>query len=186
MGFIDPGDAQVYDDSYFANYAKLADTDIGRRLNAARLAMLARHWDGAGVVDIGIGAGTFCEARPGTMGFDVNPVGIEWLRARRLFVDPYETPVDVACFWDAIEHILEPAPLLANIRHLILVSLPIFRGAAHVLSSKHRKPGEHIYYWTDSGFRSFMAMQGWRCVETNDEETRIGREDIRSYAFRRA
>jgi hypothetical protein len=31
-----------------------------------------------------------------------------------------------------------------------------------------------------------MALHGWRCVETNDDETRIGREDILSYAFTRA
>jgi hypothetical protein len=30
-----------------------------------------------------------------------------------------------------------------------------------------------------------MAGLGWRCLETNDDETRIGREGIASFAFRR-
>jgi hypothetical protein len=184
LGFY-PVSAQPYDAAYFANYAALADTDIGRRLNAARVAMVARHWEGL-VVDIGIGAGTFVDSRSGTKGYDVNPVGVAWLKARGLFVDPYAKPVDVVTTWDALEHILDPAPLLANVRRWVFVSLPIFHNVAHVMGSKHYKPSEHAWYFTDSGFRSFMAALGWRCVEVNDEETQIGREDIKSYAFRRA
>lgn len=184
VGFY-PVTAQPYDQAYFDNYAALADTDIGRRLNAARLAMLARHCDGGTVVDIGIGAGTFVESRPGTMGYDVNPVGVAWLRERGLYLDPYDTPVDVAVFWDSLEHILNPAPLLAHVRTLVLVSIPIFRDVAHVLSSKHWKPAEHAWYWTHDGFVRVMAELGWRLEETNDYETVIGREDIMSFAFRR-
>lgn len=184
LGFY-PVTDNPYNGSYFENYAALADTDIGRKLNAARLAMLDRHWDGGDVVDIGIGAGTFCQSRPGIKGFDVNPVGIAWLLERGLFVDPYKSEISVACFWDSWEHILNPVPLLANVKHLVLVSIPIFQDSAHVLRSKHFKPAEHAWYCTHEGFIRLMLGLGWDCVEFNDGETKIGREDIRSYAFKR-
>ena len=75
--------------------------------------------------------------------------------------------------------------MLDNIRQRVLVSLPIFRDVAHVLSSKHYKPGEHVFYFTEPGFLFFMREHGWRVIETNDYETKIGREDIKSYAFKR-
>jgi hypothetical protein len=173
---------------YFKHYQALADTDIGRRLNAARVAMLRRHWswDGFGACDIGIGAGTFVEALPLACGFDVAPDGIAWLRQRGRFCDPYAEPIGAACFWDSLEHIHDPAPLLTNVRFLVLASLPIFRDAAHVLGSKHFKRDEHCWYFTGGGLRWFMARLGWRCIEENSDESALGREDIRSYAFRRA
>ena len=175
-----------YGAEYFDNYAKLADTDIGRRLNAARVSMLFRHWgDPSGVVDIGIGAGTFVEAA-NIKGFDINPVGVAWLKERGRFHDPYAEPVDVAVFNDSLEHILNPAPLLANVRHRVLVSVPIFRDVEHVLRSKHFKPSEHAWYFTERGFLWFMDAHGWKVVETNDYESVIGREDIKSFAFARA
>lgn len=176
----------MYGDAYFANYQRLADTDIGRRLTAARVAMLHRHWDAdpAHVVDIGIGAGTFVEAA-GCMGYDINPAGIAWLKERGAFRDPYAREVDGACCWDSLEHMPDPAAFLARIRWRLLVSLPIFRDAEHALRSKHYKPGEHLWYWTERGLLWFMAMHGWDLVESNDNETWIGREDIRSYAFAR-
>lgn len=184
LGFY-PVTANPYNDDYFANYASLADTEIGRKLNAARLAMLDRHWTGGEVVDVGIGAGTFCQARPGIKGYDVNPVGVAWLKERGLYLDPYQRKVSIACFWDSWEHILDPVPLLANVQDVVLVSIPIFRDHAHARASKHFKPAEHAWYFTHGGFVVLMGCLGWDCVEENNEETKIGREDIRSYAFKR-
>ena len=186
MGFLDPGAANIYTQDYFDNYRRLADTDIGRCLTTARVAMLNRHWDtSSGVVDIGIGAGTFVQAA-GCVGYDVNPAGIAWLKERGLFRDPYAGPFDVAVFNDSLEHIVNPTPLLNNVRHRVIVSLPIFRSVEHVLASKHYKPGEHVFYFEERGFLWFMDAHGWKVIETNDYESVIGREDIKSYAFARA
>lgn len=179
--------ANPYGPDYFQHYVDCANTDIGRRLNAARVEMLRRHWDDpSGVVDIGIGAGTFVEAVPGMRGYDVNPLGISWLNERGLFVDPYQQAVDVAVFNDSLEHIINPAPLLANVRHRVLVSLPIFRDVGHLMTSKHRKYDEHAWYFTEPGFLWFMGDLGWSLLESNDYETVIGRDGIKSYAFKRA
>jgi hypothetical protein len=176
--------ASPADAGYFAHYSKLADTSIGRKLNACRITMLKRHWpNGTGVVDIGVGAGTFIESLPGCLGYDVTPDSVSWLKERGLFVDPYKQPIDVATIWDCLEHIHDPIPLLNNVRKLVVTSLPIFSGPDHVIRSKHYKKAEHCWYWTERGLIWFMARCGWQCLESNGDERRIGREDIRSYAF---
>ncbi len=189
IGYLAQAAPFEYGSAYFEHYVALADSDIGQRLNLARFAMLDRHRYFASpmapeVVDVGIGAGTFVEIAE-CMGYDVNPRGVAWLKERNLYRDPYAEPVDVACFWDALEHIDNPSPLLNNVRHRVLVSLPIFHNAAHALASKHFKPDEHIWYFTDRGFRWFMQAHGWTLLESNTEETYIGREGIVSYAFGR-
>lgn len=155
---------------------------MGARLTAFRAEFVARHWRGP-LLDVGIGCGQFVQSRPLTSGYDVNPAGIAWLLDRGLFVDPYRTMVQAAAFWDSLEHIANPAPLLARVTDFVFVSIPIFQDLAHVLRSKHYKPDEHFLYATDRGFRAFMDAHGWRCVDSDDTETTLGREDIRSYAF---
>jgi hypothetical protein len=184
FGYLQLAGAQPYDESYFAKYEGYAETEIGRRLNAARLALVARHWDGP-LVDVGIGCGQFVASRPLALGYDVNPAGIAWLNGRDLWCDPYAQEVRAACFWDSLEHIADPAPLLANIRDIAFVALPIFRDMPHALGSKHFRPDEHAWYFTERGFVAFMDAHGFRLVEVTDDETRIGREDILSFVFRR-
>lgn len=192
VGFLEPQEAFDYGADYFANYQTLADGDIARQLNAARVAMLKRHVrpHAEVIIDVGIGAGTFIEAAEAAnlrvFGYDINPRGVEWLVTRKLLRDPFTQRVDVACFWDALEHIANPTALLANVTRAVLVSLPIFRDASHVRASKHYKPGEHIWYFTEPGIRWFMDGQGFACVGHNTAEMQCGREDIHSFAFVRA
>ena len=54
--------------SYFAKYLGYRDTELGRRLTQCRVDLVDRHWAGP-VVDVGIGAGAFVEARPRTRGY---------------------------------------------------------------------------------------------------------------------
>lgn len=187
LGYLAPTAPFAYDQSYFDNYLALESTPIAAALNAARVAMLREHSGPAEtVVDVGVGAGTFMrQAGDRVSGYDVNPVAVRMLRGMQRYLDPRTAAVDVACFWDALEHIDDPSAILANVRRTVLVSLPIFRSPGHALRSKHYKPGEHIWYFTDRGIRWFMAHHGFDCIASNDEETRIGREDIVSFAFRR-
>jgi hypothetical protein len=187
VGYLPPGEPFLYGRDYFSNYAAMADTEIAVALNTVRVQMLRRHTKAQDVVvDVGIGAGTFMDAAgPQVHGYDVNPVGIAWLHARMRFFDPYSRQCDVACFWDALEHIENPSGILCNVRRIVLVSLPIFRDATHARTSKHYKPGEHIWYFTDGGIHWFMQQHGYARIERHVQETDCGREDIVSYAFRR-
>jgi hypothetical protein len=179
-----------YDQDYFDNFARNADTDIGRALMQARIDFVAQHYQGS-LIDIGIGSGAFVEARRHqrpmrpTFGYDVNPCGIKWLRSRRLFADPYAAPFEAATMWDVLEHMPNYPMLLDNVREWLFLSLPVFRDADHVLASKHYKPKEHCWYFTSEGLVFMMQSFGFELVEENRIETELGREDIGSFAFKR-
>lgn len=173
-----------YDAEYFAKYRRQADTPIGHALTQARIDLVARHYDGE-ILDVGIGCGQFVESRLFTVGYDVNPAGIQWLRERGWYRDLYAGNYVACTFWDSLEHIQDPAEAIGHVRQWAFVSLPIYDGAEHVLRSKHFRKDEHLWYHTDDGLRWWFAQQGFECVEANDMETQIGREGIGSYAFRR-
>lgn len=182
VGFF-PVRGAVYDRAYFDKYVAYSQTELGRELTAARVAMVARHWSGGELVDVGIGCGHFIEAWPGARGYDVNPAAVAWLRQRGRYANPYHERVEAACFWDSFEHIHDPSEILANVTRRVFMALPIFSGLEHVRRSKHFRKDEHCWYFTRAGLLCFMAALGWQCVERNAVETDLGREDIESFAF---
>ena len=170
-----------YAGSYFENYRKLDATDMGYRLTCARVNMVRRHYAGSDIVDVGIGGGRFV-TESGAFGFDVNPEAVEWLKR----VGRYREPAGEALtFWDALEHIPDPARAVEAATEWVFVSMPIYRNAEDVLSSKHYKPGEHLWYWTKDGLIRWFHRLGFYCVEVNHAESELGREGILSFAFRR-
>lgn len=183
IGFY-PVTAQPYDARYWQHYRELDRTPSGDALTALRIALVERHY-GFHLVDVGIGGGRFVEERRNTSGYDVNPHAVAWLKETGRWHDPYRQQVMAASFWDSLEHILDPAPLLANVRYWVFVSVPIFTDCDHVLRSKHYKPAEHVWYLTDAGLIAFMRRAGFELVERNTMEQDAGREGIGSYAFRR-
>jgi hypothetical protein len=174
----------TYDGEYFDKYAGYAKTEMGERLNLARMSLVGRHYHGT-LVDIGVGCGAFVGARADTFGYDINVKAIEWLNYRDLWHNPYARPCQAISLWDVLEHIPDFPALLDRVSEYVFVSLPIFSGPEHVLISKHYRKDEHVWYFTELGFIRLMSALGWRCVEINGDETLLGREDIRSFAFRR-
>lgn len=178
-----------YDDAYFEHFEECAMTDIGKRLNAFRLALTRSLVADSAVLDIGIGAGTFLKAHGNCWGFDVNPRGLEWLSHRGRLVDPYTDDLSrfkALTFFDSFEHLLEPWTLLDRIKEqFVVMSLPIFRDCQHVRASKHYKPDEHYWYFTEESLSRFMGYHGFALVSQHDDETRLGREDIQTFVFRR-
>lgn len=185
---IDPKLQISYDSAYFDEYAKRSHTDIGKRLTQFRLKFVRRYWTGP-VLDFGIGAGAFIEAAATSdyTGFDINPKGVWWLEARGAFDDPWTRGrrVQVITCWDSLEHLEDPAFLVDKIAKWLFVSLPIFRDVAHVLSSKHYKPKEHFWYWTEKGLVQWMGRLGFDLIDKSSGESDIGRQDIGTYAFSR-
>lgn len=175
-----------YDREYFERYQRQADTDIGRALTKARIALVDRHYDSSyELLDVGIGSGAFLDECLTGCGFDVNPAAIEWLANQGLFGDLYTEKWRALTFWDSLEHIQRPDLALAQAGEFVFVSIPTFMGAEHCLASKHFRKDEHIWYWTADGFADWMAKQGFEELERNVMETELGREGITSYAFKR-
>ena len=178
-----------YDAAYFDKYTEYRGSDVERKLNAARVDLVNRHIGAHTVVcDVGIGDGAFIEARGirWTIGFDVNPKGVDWLKANGAWCDPYAAPVEALTFWDCLEHIHDPAPLLANARSWVFVSIPIVPGDGPPRSDwKHLRKDEHCLYFTRNGLIAWMRVHGFECVECTAVEVLAGREDIESFAFRR-
>ena len=187
MGYLPVADAP-YDAAYWAKYEEYALTEMGRRLTALRCDLVSRHaGDRATVIDVGIGCGDFLVHRGGeTFGYDINPVAVAWLKDRFAFRDPHDQPADALTFWDALEHIPDPGPILANARGWVFCSLPIVPGDGPPrLDWKHLRRDEHCWYWTRAGFIGWMAAHGFECVEHGTPESLAGREDIETFAFRR-
>ncbi|WP_208952182.1 methyltransferase domain-containing protein [Rahnella sp. ChDrAdgB13] len=173
-----------YDENYFSRYQEMADTQLGRELTAARVRLVARHYNGP-LLDVGIGAGQFVESRPDTKGYDVNPAGVEWLQRRGLWADLYAGRYPALSFWDAIEHIDRPEIAVGKAEKWVFVSVPIFENAEHILRSRHFRKNEHIFYFTHSGLIKWFHELGFELAEHNVVESDLGRDGIGSYAFKR-
>lgn len=177
-----------YDQDYFDRFARQADSDIGRALMQARCDLVEKYHRGK-LIDVGIGSGAFIDARRrrghATRGYDVNPAGINWLRQRYIWADPYIESFEAMSLWDVLEHIPDFRPLLANVRDWLFLAVPIFEDEQHVLRSKHFRPTEHCWYFTEAGLIRVLGDMGFDLVETNRIETKLGREDIGSFVFRR-
>lgn len=185
IGFLDvPVPDGLYGADYFERYRALDQTDTGFRLTSVRLGLVARHWNGT-ITDIGIGGGGFMLAHGDATGWDVNEHALRWLLEKRLLLDPRILPVAAATFWDSIEHMRDPSRILNQVAHWAFISTPIYRNALHALESKHYKPGEHLWYFTESGLLAFMKRLGFRLRESNMRECECGRDEIGSFAFER-
>ncbi len=180
-----------YDAAYHDHYLRLEGSEVAEKLNAARVAMVARHATAeSSVLDIGAGCGTFVRAARSwgfdSKGFDVIPKTVDHLKEIDAFADNPEG-FDVVTFWDSLEHIEEPEGVFKRISRgaIVLVAIPIIEDLAKVRASKHFKPGEHFYYFTERGFIDWMAIYGYRLLETSMHETGAGRESIGAFAFRK-
>jgi len=185
IGFLDiqPRD---YDAAYFNKYEKYAETEMGKRLNNHRLDFVARNYLGS-LLDVGVGSLQFVLSRDDTFGFDVNPIAVQKLEALHLYADPYELHFPAYSFFDSFEHIKHPTTLLESmfVGTMVFMSIPIFKDVNHILRSKHFRPDEHFWYFTPQGLIRYMLDHGFLCVDLDNFEIRVGREDILSFAFRK-
>jgi hypothetical protein len=172
----------------------LAGSVIANKLNDFRVSFVEKYLPGHGsVLDIGIGSGEFINSSKNrkVYGFDVNPYGIKWLKEKNLYFNPYEKnqPNDIVAytFWDAIEHFTNPSHLLNIIKKdsYCFFSLPIFENFDKLTESKHYKPNEHLYYWTEQSFKDYLNRLGFSVFEVSSGETEAGRFGIKSFAAKK-
>lgn len=176
----------AYDAAYYDKCKSYEDQAIALKINAGRIALVGKYVGQNRVADVGIGSGEFVKKRPNTFGYDVNPVAIEWLKRNDLWAQPLEEFAALT-FWDVIEHCPDPGLYLDRVRlhAFAFFSVPIMYGLGGIRLSKHYRPGEHLYYWTEDGFLQWMARHGFAWLETQRFEIDAGRESILSFAFKR-
>lgn len=176
-----------YNGEYFNKCLGYENQPIATKINAGRVSLVDRHVTKfINVLDVGIGSGEFIRHRAHTYGFDINPRAVEWLKDRDLWRDDFES-FTAFTFWDVLEHVPDPAVYLDRIHRgsYLFACLPVFSDLGKIRESKHYRPDEHYYYWTKQGFIDWLGLYGFRLLETRDFETRAGRENILSFAFRR-
>jgi hypothetical protein len=176
----------AYDESYFSKCQSYEGQAIADAINAGRVA-LVNHFIGMNrCCDIGIGSGEFIRHRGNTWGSDVNPVAIDWLRKAGRFADNLGEFAALT-FWDVIEHVPTPDDYFRHVplHGFVFTSVPIMQSLDTIRESKHYRPGEHLYYWTFTGFTSWMHCHGFMCVGHQTFEIEAGREAIHSFAFKR-
>jgi Methyltransferase domain len=184
MGFH-PRKPMSYEHDYWQKYLVMDNTPLGDALTAARKDLVTFYHSGD-ICDIGIGGGKFVDSMGAKgFGFDVNEDAINWLMENNRLVDPYANFVDAISCWDSLEHIPCPENLINQVKQWVFVSLPIFDNPNTITKSKHYRPGEHIWYWSDSGLIKWFDRLGFALVEKNNMETLLGREAISTYVFRR-
>ena len=179
-------DPDLYGKLYWEEYRRRDRTQMGADLTAARIAFVRRFvpwWEL--MVDVGVGGGRFVE-ETGASGYDVNPFAIDWLKQRDRWHDIHTQPADVFTMFDVVEHSRDWS-CLRHCLHFAFVSTPIYLDEADARASRHFKParGEHVLYLTNNGLKWFMRQHGFEMVAYDNFETRLGRDAIGTYAFRR-
>jgi SAM-dependent methyltransferase len=179
--------AHPYDDSYFEKYAGYAQTEMGKALTKFR-ADLVDGLKPKNILDVGIGCGAFVEEMGRrhyvAYGTDINPKAVAWLTERKL-LRSIDLKIDCATFFDSFEHLQYPMRAIRGVARFVAMSIPIFHDEAHALGSKHFRPDEHFYYWTQAGLIRFMHFSGFELQQESNAETLLGREGISTFVFAR-
>lgn len=170
-----------YGAEYWEKYQGYVN-DLGAQLSEARTNFILQNLGTLdSLCDVGIGSGQFVMTAK-CKGFDVNPYAVQWLTESGYFADVYAESFETLSFWDVLEHLDDPSQLLNKTKN-IFMSVPIHTDVQACLRSKHLRPSEHIWHFTDAGLKSFMAKFGFKFMAVSSFETSLGREDILSYFF---
>lgn len=190
VGYVHPVVPYRYGKEYFDKYIEMARLQASDKLLVIR-ENVVRDRVAGGIVDVGAGACVFVEhmRRAGyrdTKGYDVNPWTVQVLMNSQLYRDPWDGPKPKAItLWDVLEHMECPEAIIDRAASWVFVSVPIFEDAHHARRSKHYRPDEHIWYFTESGLVEMFRRCGFSCEHRSHKEEDAGREGIGTYAFRR-
>lgn len=175
-----------YGEEYFEKCRGYEGQEIAEKINAGRIEFVSKHLGTGRVCDIGVGSGEFVRRRENTYGFDVNPTAVQWLKDSGRFAKDIEH-FGAFTFWDVLEHVPTPEDYLKHVylHSFVFMSMPMMESLDRIRESKHYRPGEHLYYFTERGLIEWMGWHGFRCLEVANFETEAGRDSIGSFAFKR-
>lgn len=170
---------QQYIDSSYNTYGEL-----GNRMAYLRLGHLigTLGFIPDSIMDIGYGNGDFLKSCqniiPKCYGSDISgypvPQGCEFIE------DRYSIKVDVATFYDVLEHydnIYEIKNIQSN---YIIISLPNCHNFSDkwFMDWKHRKPDEHLWHFNTSSLINFMSEIGYEVINVTNLEDTIRKNNL--------
>lgn len=191
---INKNNLKSYDGKYMSYCnEKYKDKDFSDKINEFRTNLVKKHIGDTKnkLVDIGIGNGSFIEyyeSETGkiALGYDIDDEAVDWLSKRNKLATKLQA-YEIFTLWDVLEHMPDPSYFLGSLvsAEVILISIPIFNHLGEIFESKHYRPDEHLWYFTEKGLVKFMADKKFSVVEISDGEEKIGREGIKTYVFKR-
>lgn len=177
----------IYDEPYFRNFEGYKSTQVGLKINQFRTDFVLRHTDKL-PIDIGAGAGHFIEVYgKGARGTDINPFSVKWLHDHHCYANlDWFTEYDCLTFWDSFEHIAYPWEVLdkVSVGGFVFMTLPLFDRDC-VRESKHFKPREHYWLFSETGIAIVMNALGFVLHDSSSRECDFGRDGVRTFAFER-
>lgn len=178
-----------YEVDYFNKYIQYENTEIANQINNFRTSITEKYCKNS-ILDVGVGSGEFIKKskRLKVYGYDVNPYGIQWLKEKELFIDPYLSipeEIEGLSFWDSLEHMKEPSKILLLCNNYVFISIPIIEDLRRIKDSKHYRPNEHYHYFTHDGIISFLDDLDFNLIEESDAEVIAGRQNIYSFVFKK-
>ena len=185
------GEPIQYTAKYYTKLKNYEDSEIEKKITAERVSIVDKYIGKNPLLDIGCGTGRFIAKRKGlSYGYDVMKKTISELKKKKRYIDPYKDIPDIITaytFWDSLEHIQVHRALFNKMftNDIIFVSMPIFDNLDNIKLSKHYRPGEHFWYFTEDGLIQYMHNYRFICLEVSDNETKAGREDIKTFVFRK-
>lgn len=188
---LDPlGPREQYNGSYFEEFRKRAESDVGRRIYAFRKSFAETFANPGPILDFGCGyAAIVCEDESDRWrGYDVMKPTIEKLG------DKYASDVwkfDTICMFDVLEHLADPVAFLSKARPgtRLIVTVPCWDRwdeLERLADWKHFKPGEHLLYASARGLVGMLrSLAGYKLLDHNCFEDTFGREDSHTFVFER-
>ena len=169
----EPIGTEKYDESYLHKYDEYEKTDLGRRINSSRWALVSRHLQGhRRILDWGCGNGAFARSSFNgyyVAGYDINP--------HSPFSDPalYRMSWDGVTMWDVIEHMVDPNRFLKGMKseYLFVVTPDADSAPEDFASWKHYRPDEHQHYFTIPSLIGILERNGFALKEINRNEAKI-------------
>ncbi len=190
VGYVHPIEPFRYSKLYFEDYQERSRLKASDDLMLIRRNFVAEFHTGE-LLDFGAGALTFVEymrqsGHQDVFGYDINARTVQALMNSNIYRDPYEgAKWGALTFWDTLEHLEDPERIINRVGQWAFVCMPIYGGMDHARRSKHYKPGEHIWYFTEPGLMETFRRCGFECKGIMDKENGVGRSGIKSYAFKR-
>ena len=184
---VDRKDHNDYNGKYYTHcLEKYTDEKMKAAINKGRIEFVWKHFGRDTVLDIGVGAGDFIKAHGNADGYDVDKEAVKWLKDNFLYSKKFKN-YDAFTMWDVLEHVLRPEKYFKHMRKgsTLFLSIPIFKDLTKVRESKHYRPGEHWYYFTENGLINFLGKYGFILIEKSDFEKKAGREQIYNFALGR-